>query len=72
MQAYRAAGQRRLLPENGLKAGLPLIHPEPCNWLNVIGFDDAPSGRERRDGSDATAAIAHAGGIATGRSRVGA
>jgi len=37
MQAYRAAGQRRLLPENGLEAGLPLIHPEFCNWLQGKG-----------------------------------
>jgi len=29
-------GQHRLLPENGLSVGLPLIHPEFCNWLYVL------------------------------------
>jgi len=33
MQAYRTAGQRRLLPENRLKVELPLIHPEFCKRL---------------------------------------
>jgi len=25
-------------PKNGLKVGLPLIHPEFCNWLYELGF----------------------------------
>jgi len=34
MRSYRAAGQSRLFPENELKGGLPLIHPEFCKRLD--------------------------------------